>query len=312
MLPADTYASLGELLSDALVQWKRELALLEVDRKKVKRSMSYLDVHREAARVAAYLATKASEHGARREAVVRGAAPTGLRVAVALSNQSRWLVAACAAFRVGAVLVPIDYKLSAEEQLELLAHSGATLLVTEVPLLKRFAKRPPCHVLLVDGATTDGTDAVTIWDALPEAAMPALARRTREDVAAIVYSSGTGGRPKGCMLLARCLPRAARRAASSCSTRCGRGTGPSRSCRPTTRSTSWSGSWGRSRAARRSCTSARCGPSSCGRPRCRSYAITHMAVVPAAPRGTFEKAGRRASSTSAADAGSGARSTLLQ
>ncbi|MBX7193944.1 MAG: AMP-binding protein [Sandaracinaceae bacterium] len=191
MLPADTYASLGELLSDALVQWKRELALLEVDRKKVKRSMSYLDVHREVAKVAAWLTTTLAETEVR---------PTPPRIAVVLSNQARWLVSACAAFRVGAVLVPIDYKLSADEQLELLAHSKADLLVTELPLFKRFTAKPTIPVLLVDGAETDASATITAWDALPEASMPPLARRTREDIATIVYSSGTGGRPKGCML----------------------------------------------------------------------------------------------------------------
>ena len=187
MLPADTYASLGELLSDALVQWKRELALLEIDRKKVKRSMSYLDVHREVAKVSSFLARSSVGQPAR-------------RVAVVLSNQSRWLVAACATFRIGAVIVPIDYKLSAEEQLDLLAHSGADLLVTEIPLYKRFAKQPACPVLLVDGAPKDSSERVTLWDTLPEAEMPALAARSRKDIASIVYSSGTGGRPKGCML----------------------------------------------------------------------------------------------------------------
>jgi long-chain acyl-CoA synthetase len=186
MLAADTYASLGELLSDALVQWKRELALLEIDRKKTKRTMSYLDAHREVAKVSAFL-----------ERSARGA---DARVAILLSNQSRWLLAACAVFRRGAVLVPIDYKLPADEQLELLAHSGASLLVTEAPLHKRFARTPPCPVLLVDGGAADASETVTPWDTLPEAAMPALVRRARSDLATIVYSSGTGGRPKGCML----------------------------------------------------------------------------------------------------------------
>lgn len=183
MLPADTYASLGELLSDGLVQWKRELALLEIDRKKVKRSLSYLDVHRETASVATWLLERAPQ-----------------RIAVVLTNQSRWLIAACAAFRVGAVIVPIDYKLSADEQLELLAHCKADLLVTELSQWRRFANKPTCDVLLVDGTATDEDTRVTRWDALPASPMPPLAKRTRRDLASIVYSSGTGGRPKGCML----------------------------------------------------------------------------------------------------------------
>ncbi len=185
MLPADKYASLGELLSDALVQWKRELALIEVDRKKVRRSMSYLDVHREVAKVAGFLS---------------GGGSVALRVAVVLSNQSRWLIAACAAFRVGAVIVPIDFKLSSEEQLELLAHSKADVLVTELPLWKRFTSKPSCPVLLVDGTATDVSERVSVWDTLPDASMPPLVKRTRRDLASIVYSSGTGGRAKGCML----------------------------------------------------------------------------------------------------------------
>jgi long-chain acyl-CoA synthetase len=200
VLPADRYGSLGELLSDALVQWKRELALVEVDRRKVKRELSYLDALREVARVATFLgATLPADRGS--EAVDARSVPVrGPRVAVLLSNQSRWLLAACAAFRIGAVLVPIDYKLSAAEQLELLRHSGADLVVTELPLWRRFSSGPGCRALLVDGTPADEREGVRAWDALPEAPMPPLVRRGREDVATIVYSSGTGGRPKGCLL----------------------------------------------------------------------------------------------------------------
>ncbi len=183
MLAADTYGSLGALISDGLVQFKSELALIEVDRKTVKRELSYRDVRREVAKVAAWMAARAPA-----------------RVAIVLSNQSRWLISAAAIFRVGAVLVPIDYKLSAREQRDLLLHARAELLVTEAPLLRRFEERPPCPVLLVDDGASDEGDSVTRWDALEEAAMPPLAERGRADIASIVYSSGTSGRPKGCML----------------------------------------------------------------------------------------------------------------
>ncbi len=203
MLAADTYASLGELLSDALVQWKREVALLEIDRKKVRRELTYLDALREVSRVAAFLAEVLPETGsapASGPALPPAIEIRGPRVAILLGNQSRWLLAACAAFRLGAVLVPIDYKLAASEQLELLEHSGADLLVTELPLWKRFAEAPGCRVLLVDGAASDEREGVRAWDELPAGALPALVKRLPEDVATIVYSSGTGGRPKGCLL----------------------------------------------------------------------------------------------------------------
>lgn len=195
MLAAETYSSLGALLSDALVQWKRETALIEIDRKKVKHELTYRDCMPEVARVASFLSKTLPTHTQREEAHLSPSAP---RVAVLLGNQSRWLLAACAVFRVGATLVPIDYKLSAQEQLELIAHAKADLLITELPLSRRFAAPPSCPTLLVDGTETKAS--VHAWDALPDAEMPPLVERAREDVASIVYSSGTSGRAKGCLL----------------------------------------------------------------------------------------------------------------
>jgi len=195
MLAAETYSSLGALLSDALVQWKRETALIEIDRKKVKRELTYRECMPEVARVASFLSKTLPTHTNREDAHLSPSAP---RVAVLLGNQSRWLLAACAIFRVGATLVPIDYKLSAQEQLELIAHAKADLLITELPLARRFAAPPSCPILLVDGE--DSKANVHTWDALPDAEMPPLVERAREDVATIVYSSGTSGRAKGCLL----------------------------------------------------------------------------------------------------------------
>lgn len=188
MIDPTRYASLGELLSDALVQFKTETALIEVDRKKETKRLAYRDVKREAAKVAALLEA-------------RGVGADD-RVAVLMSNQSRWLVAAIAAFSRGAVLVPLDYKLSAPEQAALLAHSRPKALVTEHALLRRFeALEVP--LVLVSEAPEGARYAVdpVRWESLadPEAP-PASVARTRDDLATIVYSSGTGGRAKGCML----------------------------------------------------------------------------------------------------------------
>lgn len=186
MLHPPAYASLGELLSDALVQWKRETALVEMDRKRVTHAWTYRETKSEVMRVARWLASLDLAPGA--------------RVAILMSNQSRWLVAACALFRRGLVLVPIDYKLSESEQLALLAHAEPSVLVIERPLFERFKKSPPVRHVLVSEAPEG---AVGRWEDLPEedgAEDPALVVRTREDAAAIVYSSGTGGTPKGCVL----------------------------------------------------------------------------------------------------------------
>lgn len=188
MIDPTRYASLGELLADALVQFKSETALVEVDRKREQKRLSYLDVKREVARVAAFFARL-------------GVGPDD-RVAILMSNQSRWLIAGAAVFARGAVLVPLDYKLSAPEQAALLAHSGPKALITEHGLLRRFDRLEVPHVL-VSEAPESASYAIepTRWESLEEpASAPPLVPRTRDDLAAIVYSSGTGGRPKGCML----------------------------------------------------------------------------------------------------------------
>jgi long-chain acyl-CoA synthetase len=195
VLHPPAYTSLGELLADALVQWKREVALVEMDRKRVTHELTYQDVKREVARVA-------------RLFVDLELAP-GDRVAIVMSNQSRWLIAACALFHRGLTLVPIDYKLSADEQLALVRHAGPRVVVIEHPLLSRLAagiereRATSVEQILVSEAPETAVlpKGAVRWESLPEnAELPALAPRARTDVASIVYSSGTGGTPKGCVL----------------------------------------------------------------------------------------------------------------
>jgi long-chain acyl-CoA synthetase len=187
MIRPDTYASLGELLCDALIQFKSETALVEIDRKVEKHRWSYLDVRREVAKVVAWL----DGHGI----------GPGDRVGIVMSNQSRWLVAAIAIFHRGAVLVPIDYKLSESEQRALLKHADARALFTEQGYHQRFKETPVASgLVLVEGSDAAGSQLMG-WGALPDAPPlgPPVAR-TRQDIACLVYSSGTGGRPKGCLL----------------------------------------------------------------------------------------------------------------
>lgn len=190
------YPSLPALLHDACVQFKTETALVTYDRKREVGRLTYAELARDArafARTLQDLGVGADD-----------------RVAIIMSNQPRWLVAALGAFLRGAVLVPLDYKLTAAEQAALLAHCGAKALVTEHPLWRRFAPGALAdvpHVLVSEiPAAMDAADlgAALPWpassDLAPDAPPPDVVARGRDDVATIVYSSGTGGRPKGCVL----------------------------------------------------------------------------------------------------------------
>ena len=186
------YSSLGELLRDALIQFKTSTALLEKDRKRESARYTYLEVKRAALPLARRLQDL-------------GVGP-GDRVAVVMTNQSKWLISAYAAFYRGAVLVPLDYKLTAPEQQALLDHCRPKALITEFPLWRRFdaGTLSVPHVLVTEAPTgprAPDLGAALRWeDTDADAPEPDFEPRLRTDPATIVYSSGTGGRAKGCVL----------------------------------------------------------------------------------------------------------------
>ena len=195
MIPPERYGSIGELLYDALLQYKTETALLEFSRKRIAQELTYLQVKREA------------------EALAHRLADAGVgadsRVALVMSNQAAWPIAALAIFLRGAVLVPIDYKLDGEDQETLIRHCGAKALITEYGEWRemksvRAGELPLERVFVTELSEREELPASHERWALGQAdaslaALP-LVRRERGDLATIVYSSGTGGSPKGCML----------------------------------------------------------------------------------------------------------------
>src|SRR5277367_5778976 len=125
-----------------------------------------------------------------------------------MTNQSKWLISAYAIFHSGGILVPLDYKLTAAQQWGLLRHSGASVLVTEYPIWRQLAasadQRASCTnlrlILVTEGPANADLAGAQRWEEFRAAGDPALIKRERKDVASIVYSSGTGGQPKGCMM----------------------------------------------------------------------------------------------------------------
>jgi long-chain acyl-CoA synthetase len=192
MLDLDQYSCLGAALRDALERWPNELCLVEADRDKEKVRLSYSDFKEMALPLAR--AFEDSEF------------KPGDRAAIIMTNQSKWLISAFAIFYCGGVLVPLDYKLTAAEQLQLLAHSRTKYLVVEYYLWRVMVQSPQFkehkfHTVLV----TEAPPGAELWGAyrwedFRRKGEPVFVPRQREDAACIVYSSGTGGRPKGCVL----------------------------------------------------------------------------------------------------------------
>ncbi len=191
MLNLDEYSCLGAALRDALDRWPNETCLIEADRDKEKTRLTYSDFKE----MALPLARALQDAGFK----------PGDRAAIIMTNQSKWLISAYAVFFVGGVLVPLDYKLTAAEHLELLAHSQAKVLIIEYYLWRAILQSPEfknlkARVLVTEVPLSAELGGANRWEDFRRKGDPAFVPREREDVACIVYSSGTGGRPKGCVL----------------------------------------------------------------------------------------------------------------
>jgi long-chain acyl-CoA synthetase len=192
MLDLRKYSCLGEALRAALDRWPDEICLIEADRERENLRLTY----RQFKEAALPLARALQDAGLR----------SGSRAAIIMTNQSKWLISAYAIFFCGGVLVPLDYKLTPAEQLKLLAHSKAEFLVVEYHFWRAIAKDETfaqfaAKVILVTEAPA-GADLAGAkrWEEFQDPSEPVFVPRSRQDMACIVYSSGTGGRPKGCVL----------------------------------------------------------------------------------------------------------------
>ncbi|EHP39711.1 AMP-dependent synthetase/ligase [Cupriavidus basilensis OR16] len=127
----------------------------------------------------------------------------GDRVAAMCFNTPAFVVAMLGAWRLGAVVVPVNHKMQAPEVDYILGHARVKLCVFDgalAPVVSRL--QIPVTLLSTDSAP----DGFASFDALLASAEPLAATVPPRDdtLAEILYTSGTTGRPKGCMLSHRC------------------------------------------------------------------------------------------------------------
>ncbi|WP_433622236.1 AMP-binding protein [Nocardia sp. CA-120079] len=144
-------------------------------------------------------------------ALTQGGVIAGDRVAYLGLNSPAFLVTMLAAFRLGAIFVPVNFRLAEPELRTILDSSGAIVLVAEDghrdivdvvcehTALQRF-------LLVDDDSEIPATSTPHLrwepWSPLLHAAHPAEAVRPArfEDPAIIMFTSGTTGLPKGVTL----------------------------------------------------------------------------------------------------------------
>ena len=154
------------------------------------RTTTYAELHDRAGRLATVLADRG--------------VTAGERVALLMTNRPEYAEALVACSRLGAIAVPLNFRLTAAEVAYQLADSGACALLVDGGLHDRAteATRSPAGIAVATTIVVDSDD----YERDLAAAEPRPETRIDEDCAAVIlYTSGTTGKPKGAMLSHRNL-----------------------------------------------------------------------------------------------------------
>ena len=179
---------------DCAERWPNNVAL-ELQRRDHVETCTYAELRRMAESVGRWITEKQF--------------PRGTRVALLADNHPRWVGAYLGTIASGSVIVPLDTALHADQVTKLLKDSGATAIFCDakhVPVVKPAAVELNLGMVLMDPDRMSGASSSEKWlatmpgmfEAGPGTFKPAPANN--EDLASLLYTSGTTADPKGVML----------------------------------------------------------------------------------------------------------------
>ena len=120
----------------------------------------------------------------------------GDRVALLSENRLEWVLAYLSVVALGAVIVPMDAQLTDKEVAALLKSSGAKAICVSAACREKPPKGG--ELLVVSFDPGEGLSFSALLTAHPDAELPPAP--SADDLAALLYTSGTTGDPKGVML----------------------------------------------------------------------------------------------------------------
>jgi fatty-acyl-CoA synthase len=122
----------------------------------------------------------------------------GARVAIVSPNSARFLISYFGVSGYGRILVPINFRLTAQEIGYIVQHSGASVLLYDPELTDVVADIEVAHRFALDGF-----DDAALFAPAPDGAQPARWEGDEDGTCSVNYTSGTTARPKGVQLTHR-------------------------------------------------------------------------------------------------------------
>jgi len=121
------------------------------------------------------------------------------KIAVTGKNSPEWAVAYLAVLEAGAVVVPIDYQLGMTETVNLVNASDARVIFVDDEKADQLSAACPglMRLLRLEGSSDD---SIYKLSSPSGTVLPVALKSGQDDIAAILYTSGTTGTPKGVML----------------------------------------------------------------------------------------------------------------
>ena len=147
------------------------------------------------------------------------------RVVICGENRSEWAIADLAVLSMGAVSVPAYTTNTVDDHDYIISHSQASLVICTGGMtgqrMYEAVRNQKSHVPFICFDSLEGVQTLSVDDASVEGFIPfsrlvaeqpaediidtALAAQSPDDMCCIIYTSGTGGRPKGVMLTHRSI-----------------------------------------------------------------------------------------------------------
>lgn len=173
-----------ELLAEAALKWPEKTALLfdpSMD------SMTYLELEERTNAIASQL-------------IELGVGP-GDRVAVMSKNELEYPLSWLGIIKAKAIMVPINSFAMEADALHILNHSEAKAIILQEKYLEFITEISPKILNLKIKLVTTQTNSPGFYTLTKsQSALPPYSNYLSEDIANIQYTSGTTGKPKGCML----------------------------------------------------------------------------------------------------------------